>query len=63
MKSSNIGGQAVLEGIMMRNEEKYAVAVKKRTERLSLRKIRMEESPENVENLPKFRLSGEFLNL
>ena len=29
MKSSNIGGQAVLEGIMMKNGEKYAVAVRK----------------------------------
>ncbi len=29
MKSSNIGGQAVLEGIMMRNGDKYAVAVRK----------------------------------
>ncbi len=29
MKSSNIGGQAVLEGIMMKNETRYAVAVRK----------------------------------
>lgn len=29
MKSSNIGGQAVLEGIMMKNKEDYAVAVRK----------------------------------
>jgi len=29
MQSSNIGGQAVLEGIMMRNGEDYAVAVRK----------------------------------
>lgn len=29
MKSSNIGGQAVLEGIMMKHEENYAVAVRK----------------------------------
>lgn len=29
MKSSNIGGQAVLEGIMMKNQDKYAVAVRK----------------------------------
>lgn len=29
MKSSNIGGQAVLEGIMMKNGDKYAVAVRK----------------------------------
>ena len=29
MKSSGIGGQAVLEGVMMRNRDKYAVAVRK----------------------------------
>ena len=29
MKSSNIGGQAVLEGIMMRNGGKYSVAVRR----------------------------------
>lgn len=29
MKSSNIGGQAVLEGIMMKNKDSYAVAVRK----------------------------------
>ena len=29
MKSSNIGGQAVMEGIMMMNRDKYAVAVRK----------------------------------
>ena len=29
MKSSNIGGQAVMEGIMMKNGDDYAVAVRK----------------------------------
>ena len=29
MKSSNIGGQAVLEGIMMKHQDEYAVAVRK----------------------------------
>lgn len=29
MKSSGIGGQAVLEGVMMKNQDKYAVAVRK----------------------------------
>ena len=29
MKSSNIGGQAVLEGIMMKHEDEYSVAVRK----------------------------------
>ena len=28
MKSSNIGGQAVMEGIMMRHKDKYAIAVR-----------------------------------
>ena len=29
MKYSGIGGQAVLEGIMMKNKDSYAVAVRK----------------------------------
>ena len=29
MKYSGIGGQAVLEGIMMKNKDQYAVAVRK----------------------------------
>ena len=29
MKSSNIGGQAVIEGVMIKNKERYAVAVRK----------------------------------
>ena len=29
MKSSGIGGQAVIEGVMMKNKDRYAVAVRK----------------------------------
>ncbi len=29
MKTSNIGGQAVMEGIMMRNQDQYSIAVRK----------------------------------
>ena len=29
MRSSGIGGQAVIEGVMMRNKDVYAVAVRK----------------------------------
>ncbi len=29
MKTSNIGGQAVIEGIMMRNQDQYSIAVRK----------------------------------
>ena len=36
MKSSNIGGQAVLEGIMMRNGGQYAVAVRRPNQEIAL---------------------------
>lgn len=38
MKSSNIGGQAVLEGVMMKNEDQYAVAVRKPDGEIALQK-------------------------
>ncbi len=40
MKSSNIGGQAVLEGIMMKHNEEYAVAVRKPDGEISVKKER-----------------------
>ncbi len=40
MKSSNIGGQAVLEGIMMRHEDEYAVAVRKPDGEIAVQKER-----------------------
>ena len=38
MKSSNIGGQAVLEGIMMKHNEEFAVAVRKPDGEISVKK-------------------------
>lgn len=38
MKSSNIGGQAVLEGIMMKNGSNYAVAVRKPNGEIEIQK-------------------------
>lgn len=38
MKSSNIGGQAVMEGIMMKNKDEYAVAVRKANGEIELKK-------------------------
>lgn len=38
MKSSNIGGQAVMEGIMMKNRDEYAVAVRKADGEIVLKK-------------------------
>ena len=43
MKPSGIGGQAVIEGIMMRNKDKYSIAVRKpdnEIEVTSLEKVR-----------------------
>jgi uncharacterized protein YqhQ len=36
MKYSGVGGQAVMEGIMMRNQDKYAVAVRKPDNEISV---------------------------
>ena len=38
MKYSGIGGQAVLEGVMMKNEDKYAVAVRKSDRTIEVKK-------------------------
>ena len=38
MKSSNIGGQAVLEGVMMKNRDTYAVAVRKPDGEIEIKK-------------------------
>lgn len=38
MKSSNIGGQAVLEGVMMKNKDSYAVAVRKPDGEIEIKK-------------------------
>ena len=37
MKSSNIGGQAVMEGIMMRHKDKYSIAVRRPDKEIELK--------------------------
>lgn len=37
MKSSNIGGQAVMEGVMMKNGDRYAVAVRKPNQEIEVK--------------------------
>ena len=37
MKPSNIGGQAVMEGIMMRHKDKYAIAVRRPDKEIELK--------------------------
>ena len=56
MKSSGIGGQAVIEGIMMRNGTKYAVAVRKENNEIALKKDEFfGTNSSKITKLPFFR--------
>lgn len=56
MKSSGIGGQAVIEGIMMRNGTKYAVAVRKENNEIALKKDEFfGANSSKITKLPFFR--------
>ena len=52
MKSSGIGGQAVLEGVMMKNKDKYAIAVRKPDNEIA---IELKEYKSFSEKYPIFR--------
>lgn len=53
MKSSNIGGQAVLEGIMMKNGADYAVAVRKPDGEISVWKEEYKSIVGNIKSLTR----------
>ena len=57
MKTSGIGGQAVIEGIMMRNKDKYAIAVRKPDNeiKLSVRESRLLTEKYKWLNFPVIR--------
>ena len=40
MKPSNIGGQAVMEGIMMRHKDKYSIAVRRPDKEIEVKDIK-----------------------
>ena len=52
MKSSGIGGQAVLEGVMMKNKKNYAVAVRKPDGEIAV------EKGENTSVIEKYKFLG-----
>ena len=55
MKYSGIGGQAVIEGIMMKNKQEYATAVRKPDGGIEVQKDRyvsMTEGPQAVSSTP-----------
>ena len=61
--SSNIGGQAVLEGIMMRNGDEYAVAVRKSDGTIALKKADCKNIfPKGVRKIPILRGMAAFID-
>ena len=57
MKYSGIGGQAVMEGVMMKNQDKYAVAVRKPNKEIETNvwDYKAEKSFAHIRKLPVFR--------
>ncbi len=57
MKPSGIGGQAVIEGVMMKNKEDYAIAVRKPDDTIVVKKEKYESKAEKYKlfKLPIFR--------
>lgn len=63
MKSSNIGGQAVIEGVMMKNKDRYAVAVRKPDGEIEVTTDTYKSVVGKYTALTKLPLSEEFLIL
>lgn len=57
MKPSGIGGMAVIEGVMMRNKDQYAVAVRKPNNEITVEKSKHNDFSDKVKlfKLPVFR--------
>ena len=60
MRYSGIGGQAVMEGVMMKNQDKYAVAVRKPDHEIVVEVseysgIMKDKKIKNIKNMPIFR--------
>lgn len=64
MKSSNIGGQAVMEGIMMRSGDQYAIAVRKPDKEIEVKieKYKTLTQNSNIWKLPILRGMISFLD-
>lgn len=52
MKYANIGGQAVMEGVMMRHKDRYAVAVRKENHEIEVK------ADEHISYGRRFHVSG-----
>ena len=50
-----VGGQAVMEGVMMRSLDKYAIAVRQPNNKIKIKKIKIKSSKNKILNLPIIR--------
>ncbi len=55
MKNSGIGGQAVMEGVMMKNGAKYAVAVRKPDQEIEVQVFDDKTSSDKIQKIPVVR--------
>lgn len=55
MKNSKIGGQAVIEGVMMKNSNKYAVAVRKPDNEIAVEVFDVKNPHESLSKIPLVR--------
>ena len=57
MRYSGVGGQAVMEGIMMKNEDKYSVAVRKPDKEIEIKveDYNLGQKFKTIRKLPIFR--------
>ncbi len=55
MRPSGIGGQAVIEGVMMKNGSKYAVAVRKPNNEIEIKKNTLSTKKNPAANIPVIR--------
>lgn len=50
-----IGGQALIEGVMMRSHDKYAIAVRKPNKKISIKTIPIKKADSKLYNIPVIR--------
>jgi len=55
MACSNIGGQAVMEGVMMKNQDIYAVAVRKPDKEIEVKVFNVKKTPDIYKKVPVLR--------
>ncbi|MBD3259633.1 DUF1385 domain-containing protein [Candidatus Woesearchaeota archaeon] len=61
MAKQVVGGQAVIEGVMMKNDNKLAIAVRKPSNKITVKKIKLESAIYKSKILNSFMIRGIFV--